>query len=317
MADEALRAPVAVLAVLRVVMMIAMKVAIIITGKDRFKHMYHYLEGSGKGVLLTDKYEKFFGYVAREGLKYDDIRDWNIPIIREEGSRRYVGWHHSTLYDGGGFSGRPELFYLVGGFTFALESMGDVVRLTGEDTYDWHPNVIVDDYYHDQPIKVKITWFSSPIGGGIIGNIAIKIMAMLFGKEYFTDGTGSVTGESGISNRLWRDLGYVGAKKFKTEWSYDYSVAELEDEKTSEQLASLAMLCLDYDASMHSRLVDRYTADTAVPSIKYVDTYWKNYGVLDAAPVRVERKAKRFGESHISRRKRWSRISKEERALLA
>lgn len=113
--------------------------------------------------------------------------------------------YHSTLYEGSGFHGRPTLFYLLGGFTFRLYP-GKVERelvVSGNDHYDWHADELG-------------RYFSSPIGTGKVAHAVIWLAGLLFGREYFL-GEGSpysVTGEMGVSNRLWADMKLTGAAEF-------------------------------------------------------------------------------------------------------
>ena len=101
--------------------------------------------------------------------------------------------HHSTLYEGSGFNNRPELFYLVGGFTATYQE-GTVVF---QDVYDWHPTSEGD-------------WFTSSFNIPVWGH---KLLNRVFGEKYYPL-SGFPSGNSGFSNKLWADLEKVGAKSF-------------------------------------------------------------------------------------------------------
>lgn len=89
----------------------------------------HYLNGSGKTLVVpTEVMEQAAPlFVNRCGYLIDSYNGTNT-----------VGLHHSTLYEGSGFHGRPSLFYLVGGFTYKVEAVTKGIRVYGEDLYDGH-----------------------------------------------------------------------------------------------------------------------------------------------------------------------------------
>ena len=159
----------------------------------------HYLNGSGKTLVVpTEVMEQAAPlFTNRYGYLIDSHNGINV-----------VGLHHSTLYEGSGFHGRPSLFYLVGGFTYRVEAVTHGIRVYGEDVYDWHPA----EYGK---------YFTSPIGTNkIICALAQVILGSYFSSE------NSVTGEKGISNRLWEDFLEVGASDFLSVFDHEYALGE-------------------------------------------------------------------------------------------
>lgn len=117
-------------------------------------------------------------------------------VIRNDG--KIEGWHclsHSSIYEGSGFGGRPDLFYIMGGFSFYVNSDG---KIAAKDVYDWHPNS--DGEY-----------FTSPFGGEKFEWL-YKLLDKMFGEDWFSNN--NVTGVYGVSNKLWSDMTMVGAKSF-------------------------------------------------------------------------------------------------------
>lgn len=130
----------------------------------------HYLNGSGKTLVVPEEVMEQAAplFINRCGYLIDSHNGVNT-----------VGLHHSTLYEGSGFHGRPSLFYLVGGFTYKVEAVTNGIRVFGEDVYDWHPA----EYGK---------YFTSPIGDNkIICTIAKVVLGKYFSSE------DSVTGEMG------------------------------------------------------------------------------------------------------------------------
>lgn len=159
----------------------------------------HYLNGSGKTLKVPVEVMEQAAplFVNRCGYLIDSHNGVNT-----------VGLHHSTLYEGSGFHGRPSLFYLVGGFTYKVEATTHGIRVYGEDVYDWHPS----EYGK---------YFTSPIGTNkIICAIAQFVLGSYFSSE------NSVTGEKGISNRLWEDFLKVGAQDFLSVFNHEYALDE-------------------------------------------------------------------------------------------
>ena len=159
----------------------------------------HYLNGSGKTLVVPAKVMEQAAplFIKRCGYLIDSHNGINT-----------VGLHHSTLYEGSGFHGRPSLFYLVGGFTYKVEAVTCGIRVYGEDVYDWHPA----EYGR---------YFTSPVGD----NKIICAVAQVILGDYFSS-ENSVTGEMGISNRLWEDFLKVGAQDFKSVFDYEYALGE-------------------------------------------------------------------------------------------
>lgn len=157
----------------------------------------HYLNGSGITLVIPEEVMEQAAplFVNRCGYLIDSHNGINT-----------VGLHHSTLYEGSGFHGRPSLFYLVGGFTYKVEATTKGINVYGEDVYDWHPS----EYGK---------YFTSPIGT----NKIICALAQIILGNYFSS-ENSVTGEKGISNRLWEDFLKVGAADFTSVFDYEYTL---------------------------------------------------------------------------------------------
>lgn len=159
----------------------------------------HYLNGSGETLVVPAEVMEQATplFVNRCGYLIDSYNGTNV-----------VGLHHSTLYEGSGFHGRPSLFYLVGGFTYKVEAVTNGIHVYGEDVYDWHPS----EYGK---------YFTSPIGT----NKVVCTLAQIILGSYFSS-ENSVTGEKGISNRLWEDFLKVGAQDFKSVFDHEYALNE-------------------------------------------------------------------------------------------
>lgn len=180
----------------------------------------HYLRGSGEALQVPTPIIREAEEVFLTAIKESNDSYCRGPVLGGYSSLKYRPYcvYHSTLYEGAGFHGRPTLFYLLGGFTFRLypgaawkHEDGMQVKsliVSGNDHYDWHSN---DDG----------RFFSSPIGTGKIAAIVLKITGLLFGKKYFLEEGSplSVTGEQGISNELWHDMKFVGAREFNSYFS--------------------------------------------------------------------------------------------------
>lgn len=159
----------------------------------------HYLNGSGETLVIPNEVMEQAAplFINRCGYLIDSHNGINI-----------IGVHHSTLYEGSGFHGRPSLFYLVGGFTYKVEATTYGIRIYGKDIYDWHPSE-------------RGKYFTSPIGN----NKVICALAQIILGNYFSS-ENSVTGEKGISNRLWEDFLKVGAADFISVFDHEYALGE-------------------------------------------------------------------------------------------
>lgn len=176
----------------------------------------HYIWGSGKAMqvptqIVQDAHDVFITAVCNclSAEPWDEVPDFRKDD-RILGSKYMV--YHSTLYEGAGFEGRPTLFYLLGGFTFLFRRDGAV---SGKDHYDWHP-------------REDGKYFTSPLGNQWWMHGVIVLLQKVFSSDWFClpGDENSITGEAGISNRLWDDLHLVGARPF---WSWFDQVEILED----------------------------------------------------------------------------------------
>ena len=176
------------LKLLRIVFIFAAFVAANLCKKQRYVSLLHYLVGSGKDVDLHP-------YI-------NQCRDMLFQTMEHQGHAKNNRYSvvSSTMYDGRGFSNRPELFYLIGAFNFEAERIyvdgSEMYNISIEDRYDWHPANDNGEYY------------TSPCNKWIVG-----LMRLFFGKMYFPK-EGFPCNQPGISNQLWEDLSIVGALPF-------------------------------------------------------------------------------------------------------
>lgn len=181
------------------------------TKRERFKWLLHYLLGSGQDLGFPKK---------RLLLRTIAQGRWRgkYSINRENGYRYNL--FHSLHYDGYGFWGRPESFYMVGGMSFLVEFKGRSVHITGKDVYDWHPTSNGD--YFGSPIPKKFMRF-------------FRIARRIWGDEYFTL-EGFPMGGPSVSNKLWEDMELVGAKPFTTK--VDITIDKYEWRKHARKAAA-------------------------------------------------------------------------------
>ena len=184
--------------VIRFVVLVVFKMLWLILKQERYLWMAHYLEGSGETMKAPE-------YVLK-GLSLDQFynaADFNNFTIT------------STSYDMSGFYGRPELFYLVGGFQFEMFEceIENAIYIVADDVYDWHPVIEYDCFEDDQPYE---SWyFVSPMP--IVGKKWVWRLNNFFCHTFFDY---SFSGEFGISNYFWD---WLGGKPFVTQmnWCHD------------------------------------------------------------------------------------------------
>ena len=164
----------------------------------RFRWLFFYLMGSGKPHKIKVDWES----VVRS---YNPTVNRFSTFIPGEEIEEIVRIHHSTIYRGRGFWGRPIMFYVVGGMTLFLtivkNGKNKYVQIYGEDIYDWHPADQFGNY------------FTSPLPNWLL--VLPRFLLGTWGEVYFPS-NGFPTNLPGISNRLWQDLELVGAKPFTT-----------------------------------------------------------------------------------------------------
>ena len=167
-----------------------------ITKKGRYKWMYHYLRGKGGTQTVP------FKYVQQSSGMFDRISD---------GQDGQYCVDSTILYEGAGFGSRPELFYMIGGFTFNIERLDtEYVRIQFEDVYDWHP----------APSDYEENWFTTPLPRRLA-----RIGRFIFGDFYFPE-YGFPMGEQGVSNAFFCDFQRDGAKEFTSVFSGVISIPE-------------------------------------------------------------------------------------------
>lgn len=159
----------------------------------------HFYTGRGKSVaiparLVQEAFSGSFGY--------------HLTRAR---SRPYewVGFAvtSSTQYEGRGFAGRPDLFYMVGGFSGQIKFLeaSDSFHVRFEDVYDWHPMPIVEwDEDAQEYEVVGYEYFTTPVPEKYM--FLWKLGRLIFGDECFPrEGHGN--GLPAISNKFWNVLG--------------------------------------------------------------------------------------------------------------
>lgn len=202
------------LVIFRVAALIALTVAHRFTGQARYEWLVYYLLGKGGEKIMEATHTRQILPMLAGGTRlafevghshfggFDLVRNvW----LRDGRQLCRIGSYSSTNYDGKGFQGRPEAFYLLGGFTYTVIS-GENVQIVGSDVYDWNANR-------------GGAWFASPIPKPMYW------ACRLLSRKYFFDG--------GVSNELWHDMHRVGARPFKTRFDLTVSWAEWE---TAERL---------------------------------------------------------------------------------
>ena len=115
--------------------------------------LYTFLLGRGGKVKIPTHYVE------------ECMDDFLYALQDQEGGVKPEKWYelrfnHSTLYKGSGFSQRPSLFYMIGGFTGYLylhKTGGISIRL--QDVYDWHPVIqVVDQKRQDYSFEYLVSW---------------------------------------------------------------------------------------------------------------------------------------------------------------
>jgi hypothetical protein len=182
----------------RIILMLLTLVLSTITRKGRYKWMYHYLKGRGGTQTVP------FKWVDQSSGMFDRISD---------GQDGQYCVDSTVLYEGAGFGSRPELFYMIGGFTFHIERLDtEHVRIEFTDVYDWHP--APSDYDEEE------NWFTTPLP-----HLFATVGRFIFGDFYFPE-WGFPMGQEGVSNAFWCDLAHDGAKEFTSVFSGVISIPE-------------------------------------------------------------------------------------------
>ena len=164
-------------------------------GKARYQWMAHYLSRKG-GVMDAAQH--------CNGLTLEDLAwawECNDSLVE------------STTYRERGFYGRPELFYLVGGFNFTVDFAGETVNVVASDIYDWHHHI----NSYEEPM-----WYASPIP-----RIPVSWVWPLndfLGHTFFQESFG---GDFGVSNYLWW---WLDGKPFTTIVEWEFPAAEWDTE---------------------------------------------------------------------------------------
>lgn len=168
----------------------------------------HFLEGSGQPLEVPEQ----LVLEALKGFGGTDVRepsDWEKS--QYPGLRGVLEVYHSTSYEGGGFLGRPPLFYLIGCFKALWYEDNSLVI---EDLYDWGKEPSSGQYYCSE-LPVDLPWWVH------------KLLNVLLGKEYYPM-EGWPMGQPGVSNKLWHDMQELGlAKPFLSTYNGKVDLEEM------------------------------------------------------------------------------------------
>lgn len=191
--------------IIKTIIVMIFTMVYIISRKERYLFMVYFLTGckSRKKIFINKTLTQCF-----------NIEFWaKMTHSMCEGQYRPV---HSTDYDHVGFYGRPELFYLVGGFGWEVNDVGDEVVIYAEDIYDWHPVCNGGDtWYFVSPLPISLNWTK-------YSNLFLKINEFI-GCTAFSP---SFDGNVGISNCFWDWLNdFKDDKSFTSimEWRFNKS----------------------------------------------------------------------------------------------
>jgi hypothetical protein len=211
--------------ILRLLMAAAVWVWWRATRLPRLRWLLHYLQGSGTPLdLPAEEIAVIQGTLA--GLWMDSNRHvWGTARSAGPRDEVQVLLGHSTLYEGRGFWGRPEAFYLVGGFAFqvVVDYLAGTVAITGSDEYDWHATMREEYDEESETYREVACWYTTPVPPRLSPLVAVA--AKVFGSEYFVT-NGWPMGEAGVSNKLWAALAQAGAKPFTTRISHTWTLQE-------------------------------------------------------------------------------------------
>lgn len=183
------------LKIMRLLFILTFSTVYVVTRKLRYKWILHYLLGSAENKRMPASLVDLNMVAKARGHR---------SVSKSKATGFQYMLHSSLLYEGSGFGGRPEAFYIVGGLTYDIEYKGNKVIISSEDVYDWHSDE--NGNYFTSPMNEKL----------------VKVMGWLFGKEYFPT-AGFPCYEAGISNKLWADLELVGAAPFTTKVKVELS----------------------------------------------------------------------------------------------
>jgi len=185
-----------ILLIVKLVTIVVFKVMYSITKQLRYKFMLHYLSGNGDDVIIDNNTLSCFDTIFWSSILVNKYR----PI-------------HSTDYDEFGFYGRPELFFLVGGFGYSFTIEDATITITANDVYDWHPavNSCGESFWFASPIVKLPRWLRNTIN-------------TVLGFDVIID---TFTGGDGISNELWYRLNGTEFTS-KMTWTINLSLLDIE-----------------------------------------------------------------------------------------
>lgn len=177
------------------------------TKKARYGYMINYLT-KGEDQFPTKELECL---TAEHFIKcYDEYVERFRPV-------------HSTIYDNAGFYGRPELFYMVGGFEFDIESDKDNIMISAKDVYDWHHMKDSEGipFYFASPLPFNLSWNKHE-------DLCFDINTFL-GAIILQEG---FDGSVAISNYFWE---WLGGKEFTTHMYWTFTRKAWSDAWNTEE----------------------------------------------------------------------------------
>jgi len=185
--------------------------------------LQHFLEGTGETLQIPEHLvlEALEGFRGKHSM-LRHATAWEKS--QHKGLRGVLEVYGSTRYEGGGFTGRPQLFYLIGGFKALWYEDNTLVI---EDLYDWGKSPEGEFYCSEIPLDMPYSIH--------------KALNSVLGDRYYPL-AGFPLGEPGLSNALFFDLQQEGlSKPFLSTYKgkvdlqdFDFELPELEEEEPEE-----------------------------------------------------------------------------------
>ncbi|MEI2418714.1 hypothetical protein V6O07_00425 [Arthrospira platensis SPKY2] len=182
-------------------------------GKDPrsagYRWLGHYALGTGRDLKMPGEW----------------VNPYLTQMLDKADEKGRIVWQSSD-WQGVGFNERPHGFYTVGGFIGYLKEG----VFSFEDYYDWHPMPRtsskglgdaklwcwseIKNCKLEEIIPKAIHPLMNRVLKGYRNLTFLQFLEEKLGSQYF--GYSDFFGISGVSNKLWHDLQFVGAKSFKT-----------------------------------------------------------------------------------------------------
>ena len=220
-------------------------------GAPRWKFLDAYISGEGRDRDVSKYFirpvkDKLFALMESKDFGRSNNAMTNLHLSLQ----KKVGWWASWHYEGGGFGERPELFYLIGGFTSSWEFQEKGIRFFGEDVYDWHPDSSGE--YFTSGMALENKWMK------ILFSLASRVSPQYFPRK------GYPMGNPGVSNKLWADIPW--GREFTSTWDFVVPWEEIssdslsylesrkqEDERDSTIKGQYCLLPVDRDEEKYSK----------------------------------------------------------------